>query len=124
MELDTAGTLHDHVATWTPTGWVAHEFATGVRVRDMEPAGPQTWRVYATPEVGAETYLLRAGTPDAAGLWRFESSLDIPRAVGRIEVIGSFRDPLRILATGSSSGREVETFFDGDIYVAGFPTCR
>jgi hypothetical protein len=123
MEIDATGVLHDHTASWTPDGWVAHEFATGVRVRDMEPVGPQTWRVYATPDTGVETYLLRAGTPNADHLWSFESTVDIPRAVGRIEVIGSFRDPLRILATGASSGREVETFFDGDIYVAGFPSC-
>jgi hypothetical protein len=33
-------------------------------------------------------------------------------------VIGGFRDPARILATGNSSAREV-TVADGDIYVAG-----
>jgi len=85
----------------------------------MEPVGPQTWRVYATPAVGVDTYLLRAGTPNAAEVWSYESSLDTPRAVQRIEVIGDFRSPLRILATGAASGREVGDFFDGDIYVAG-----
>jgi hypothetical protein len=117
MEIDATGLLHDHTATWTPQGWIAHEFATGIRVREMEPTGPQTWRVYTTPETGIQTYLLRSGH------WSLESTLDIPRAVQRIEVIGSFRDPLRILATGASSGREVETFFDGDVYAAGFPDC-
>jgi hypothetical protein len=120
MTTDTAGVLHDHTASWTDEGWVAHEIATDVRVRDMEPVGPQTWRVYATPAVGIDTYLLRGGTPDADWLWRYESSLDVPRAVGRIEVIGSYRDPLRILASGASSGRDVGLYYDGDIYVAGF----
>ncbi|NUR69619.1 MAG: hypothetical protein HOU81_02260 [Hamadaea sp.] len=119
MEIDVTGDLHDHTATWTPDGWVAREFATGVRVRDMEPAGPQTWRVYATPATGIDTYLLRAGTPDADELWSYESRIDIPDAVQRIEVIGGYRDPARILATGASSGRDVDTYYDGDIYVAG-----
>jgi len=119
MEIDVDGVLHDHTATWTGEGWAAHEIATGVRVRDMEEVGPQTWRVYATPETGIDTYLLRGGTPDADWLWRYETSIAIPRAVGRIEVIGGYRDPARILATGSSSGREVDVYYDGDIYVAG-----
>lgn len=121
MATDTAGVLHDHTATWTHRGWVAHEFATGIRVRDMEPAGLFSWRVYATPTTGIDTYLLRSGLPNSSQLWRYESSLDVPRAVGRIEVIGSHRDPLRILATGAASGREVPIYYDGDIYVAGFP---
>jgi BNR repeat-containing family member len=122
MTMDTGGTLHTHHAAWADAdrGWVAHEVATNVRVRDMEPIGPQTWRVYSTPAIGIDTYILRGGTPDADNLWTFESSLDIPRAVGRIEVIGDYRDPLRILATGASSGREVDVYYDGDIYVAGY----
>lgn len=81
--------------------------------------GPHTWRVYGTGATGIQTYLLRAGV---VASWQHESSLDIARAVGRIELIGSYRDPLRILATGASSGRDVSTFYDGDIYVAGLPT--
>ena len=75
--------------------------------------------MYATPATGIETYLLRAGTPDADNLWSYESRIEIPRAVQRVEVIGEYRDPARVLATGASSGREVDTYSDGDIYVAG-----
>ncbi|WP_084557453.1 BNR-4 repeat-containing protein [Hamadaea tsunoensis] len=124
MEIDTDGLLHDHTASWTGDGWLAQEFATNVRVREMEPAGPQTWRVYATPDTGIATYLLRAGTPNAHDFWRPETTIDIPRAVQRIELVGGYRDPVRILATGAASGRDVDTTFDGDIYVAGAPTCR
>jgi BNR repeat-containing family member len=123
MTTDTASVLHTHTAAWDPDrGWIAHEVATDVRVREMEQVGPQTWRVYASPAVGITTYLLRGGTPDGDHLWCYESKVDIPRAVGRIEVIGSFRDPVRILATGAASGRDVSTYFDGDIYVAGLGT--
>ena len=44
--------------------------------------------------------------------------LATPTPVQRIEVIGGYRDPARILATGASSARDVSTA-DGDVYVAG-----
>ncbi len=116
MQLDTAGVLHDFVGIWTPSGWRTREVATGVRVRDMEPIHAFTWRVYATREgttSGIGTYLLHAGS-----LWQDEMVIETPRAVQRIEVIGGYRDPARILASGASSAREV-TVADGDVYVAG-----
>ena len=116
MELDTAGVLHDHAAVWGPGGWVTASLGTGVRVRDMEPVDPFTWRVYATVEPAAPgivTYLLHAGTA-----WEYESTTATPRAVQRIEVITDHRDPARILATGTTSGRDV-SIADGDVYVAG-----
>lgn len=124
MQTDTAGVLHDHTATWTNEGWVAREFDTNVRVREMEQVGPQTWRVYATPATGINTYLLRAGTPNADWIWGHESTIDIARPVQRIELIGDHRDPARILATGTASGRDVDTYFDGDVYVVGAPDRR
>jgi hypothetical protein len=124
MEIDTAGVLHDHTATWTRDGWVAREFDTNVRVREMEQVGPQTWRVYATPATGIDTYLLHSGTWDAEWTWRHESTIDIARPIQRIELIGDHRDPARILATGAASGREVDTYFDGDVYVIGTPGRR
>jgi hypothetical protein len=117
MQVDAAGTLHDHSAVWSPPGgWRAREIGTGVRVRDMAQDGPLSWRVYGTDNAGTPgilTYRLTAG----AG-WRRESTIATPRPVQRIEVIDGYHDPARILATGASSAREVQVA-DGDIYVAG-----
>jgi hypothetical protein len=123
MQLDATGVLHDNLAVRTPRGWQAREVATGIRVRDMEPAGLLTWRVYATGEPAA-------GTPAPSGIqtflftagfwWRAGQVIPTPQAVQRIEVITNGRDPARILATGASSARDVTTA-DGDVYVAGFP---
>jgi len=121
MRYDATGMLHDHVAAWTGRGWRPVEVATGVRVRDMEPVDRHTWRIYATREgttSGIGTYTLDT---DHAGLaWQAGPVIETPRAVQRIEVIGHYRDPARLLASGASSAREV-TIADGDIYVAGFP---
>lgn len=119
MRLDTAGVLHVHTGVWAASGWTVREVATGVRVRDMEPAGPGVWRVYATVDGaagGIATYLLRPGVS-----WAPETVIGTPKAVQRIEVITDHRDPARILATGTSSAREVSVA-DGDVYVAG-STC-
>jgi BNR repeat-containing family member len=117
MRLDAAGTLHDYSALWSPLGgWQTRELGTGVRVRDMAQSGPLTWRVYGTDEGGATgigTYTLTAGLA-----WRFESTIPTPQPVQRVEVIGGYRDPARILATGASSARDVSVA-DGDVYVAG-----
>jgi hypothetical protein len=64
MQLDAGGVLHDNVAVRTPRGWQQREVATGIRVRDMEPAGLLTWRVYATGEPAA-------GTPAPSGIQTF-----------------------------------------------------
>ena len=83
----------------------------------MEKVDALTWRVYATtndPAVTAiSTFKLYAGT-----FWQSESTIPIPRAVQRIEVIDGYRDPARIIITGSSSARPADVA-DGDIYVAG-----
>jgi hypothetical protein len=116
MQLDAAGVLHDFAGLWTPFGWRTREVATGVRVRDMEPLNAFTWRVYATREgttSGIGAYLLHIGT-----VWQDESVIDTPRAVQRVEVIGDYRDPARLLASGASSAREVSVA-DGDVYVVG-----
>ena len=123
MQLDATGILHDNLAVRTPHGWQAREVATGVRVRDMEPSGLLTWRVYATGEppagtpapTGIQTFLFTAGF-----WWRAGQVIPTPQAVQRIEIITNGRDPARILATGASSARDVTTA-DGDVYVAGFP---
>jgi hypothetical protein len=117
MQIDTAGVLHDHVAVWTRGRWRVGQLGTGVRIRDMEPVGRWTWRVYATRDGASdiETYRLHLGT-----WWRPESVIATPRPVQRIEVVAGYRDPLRVLATGASSARDV-TVADGDIYAAGCP---
>ena len=116
MQLDETGLIHDHAAVFTGAGWYTREIGTGARIRDMEPSGLATWRVYATNDAatsGIDTYQLFVGV-----LWRHESTIPTPKAVQRIEVIGGYRDPARILATGASSDRDVAVA-DGDIYVAG-----
>ena len=115
MQLDAEGQLHDQAALWSPLGWQAREVATGVRVRDMERLDAETWRVYGTDTAGGvSTYRLSAGNR-----WRFESTIPTPRPVQRVEVIGGYHDPARILVTGASSDRDVAVA-DGDVYVAGF----
>ncbi|GAA3943607.1 hypothetical protein Aau02nite_01240 [Amorphoplanes auranticolor] len=62
-----------------------------MRVRDMEPAGPASWRIYATPAGGTPgigAYRLTAGS-----LWRYEATIATPKPVQRIEVIDGYRDP-------------------------------
>jgi hypothetical protein len=117
MQLDADAQVHDQAASWSPLGgWRTREVATGVRVRDMEQVDATSWRVYGTDNAGAPgigTYRLTAGTG-----WQFESTIPTPQAVQRIEVIGGYRDPARILATGASSARDVSVA-DGDVYVAG-----
>src|SRR5256885_1490191 len=123
MQLDANGVLHDNLAVRTPHGWQAREVTTGVRVRDMEPAGLLTWRGDANRQApagtpaptGIQTFLFTAGF-----WWRAGQVIPTPRAVQRIEIITNGRDPARILATRASSARDVTTA-DGDVYVAGFP---
>ncbi|HEV2781618.1 MAG TPA: BNR-4 repeat-containing protein, partial [Actinophytocola sp.] len=112
---DDAGVQHNRVSRWTGRDWRTDEVATGIRTRDIERLDALTWRVYATRDgqPNIETYLLTAGR-----FWRPETVISTPRPVQRIEVIGNFRDPARILATGAASAREV-TVADGDVYVAG-----
>jgi hypothetical protein len=120
MQLDETGLVHDHAAVFTglpaSSGWYTREIGTGARIRDMEQSGPATWRVYATSDAatsGIDTYQLFGGL-----VWHHESTIPTAKAVQRIEVIGGYRDPARILATGASSDRDVAVA-DGDIYVAG-----
>ena len=117
MQLDPAGGVHDHAAVWSPlTGWRAREVAAGARVRDMEPDGPLSWRVYTTPADGTTGIGVARLT---AGLtWTATATVATPQPVQRIEVIAGHRDPARILVTGASSAREV-TVADGDVSTAG-----
>jgi hypothetical protein len=119
MRIDADGMPRPNVGVWSRgRGWRNTEVGAGVRVRDMERLGPVGWRVYATAADGTpgiRTYRL---TPGAG--WRYESVIPTPKPVQRIEVIDGYRDPVRILATGASSARDVSVA-DGDIYVAGPP---
>jgi hypothetical protein len=122
MQIDATAQIHTHAAVHVPgSGWQAREVGTGFRIRDMEPVDRLTWRLYGTPDNGVpgtlpniETYRLALGSH-----LQHEATIATPQPVQRIEVIGGFRDPARILATGNSSAREV-TVADGDIYVAGY----
>ncbi|MFC4013763.1 BNR-4 repeat-containing protein [Nonomuraea purpurea] len=107
--------FHVYSSVWTPRGWRSDEVATGLRAREMEPIGPNTWRVYTTVDgqSGIATHRLGHGRR-----WEPETVIPTPKPVARIELITAFRDPARILATGASSAREV-TVADGDVYVAG-----
>jgi hypothetical protein len=82
----------------------------------MAKVNELTWRIYATVE----------GTTNSVGVYQLyggawlnqESTIPTAKQVQRIEVIGGYRDPARILMSGNSTGRDV-TIADGDIYVAG-----
>jgi hypothetical protein len=115
MQTDPAGVLGVHAAVWTRGGWRTRQLGTDLRIRDMEPVGRWTWRVYTTRDLAPDiqTHRLRLGL-----WWRPESVIATPRPVQRVEVVGDHRDPIRILATGSSSARDVAVA-DGDIYAAG-----
>jgi hypothetical protein len=113
--LDKSLLFHNFAAVWTGSAWRITEVATGYHLREMEPLGPTTWRVYAARELrpDIDTYLLESGQQ-----WTAETTIRTGREVQRIELIGGFRDPARILATGNSTDRDVSVA-DGDIYLAG-----
>ncbi|GAB3914707.1 hypothetical protein GCM10029964_126650 [Kibdelosporangium lantanae] len=112
---DDNAVTHNKVSRWTGTTWETTEVATGLRTREIEQVNSVTWRVYATRDgkPNIETYLLTFARD-----WRPESMIPTAKPVQRIELIGGFHDPARILASGASTAREVAVA-DGDIYVAG-----
>ncbi|MBP2321555.1 hypothetical protein JOF56_001940 [Kibdelosporangium banguiense] len=112
---NTTGTTLNQASVWNGRAWETKQVFSGIRTREIERVNLATWRVYATRDgqPNIETYLLTFGKD-----WRAESVITTPKPVQRIEVIGDFRDPARILASGASSAREVSVA-DGDIYVAG-----
>jgi hypothetical protein len=112
---NATGTPLNQASVWNGRAWETKQVFSGVRTREVERVNLATWRVYATRDgkPNIETYLLTFGKD-----WRAESVITTPKPVQRVEVIGDFRDPARILASGASSAREVSVA-DGDIYVAG-----
>jgi BNR repeat-containing family member len=121
MQADAAGTLHDKISVYARRAWTTTEVGAGMRIRDMEPVSPTTWRAYTTVDTqpNIDTWLLRETRTGIA--WTHESTLPTAKPVQRIELVTNFRDPIRIIATGASSARDVSVA-DGDITVAGFPT--
>jgi hypothetical protein len=115
FEFDETGTALNRLAVWNGRRWVPRQVATGLRTREVEPVLPGVWRAYATrdDQPSIETFLVIAGR-----IWRPETVIATPKPVQRIETVTSFADPIRILATGASSARDV-AIADGDIYVAG-----
>ncbi|MFC0116016.1 BNR-4 repeat-containing protein [Kibdelosporangium aridum] len=112
---NTTGTQLNHASVWNGRNWETQQVASGLRTREVERVNLATWRVYATRDgqPNIETYLLTFGKN-----WRQETVIPTRKPVQRVEVIGNFRDPARILASGASSARDV-AIADGDIYVAG-----
>ena len=81
--LDGAG--HERVKIVVSGGF------TGARIRDMEPSGPATWRIYTTDDAAPrsiDTYQLFAGV-----LWHHESTIPTPKAV---------RVPYELISSGST----------------------
>jgi hypothetical protein len=113
---EAKGPLHNYLSTWNGLSWETKEVARGLRVREMEPLNPLTWRVYATEDgkPNVNTYLVRFGRT-----WSAESVIPTTKPVQRIELVKDFRDPVRVLMSGASSARDVAVA-DGDIYTAGF----
>jgi hypothetical protein len=117
MQLDASGVLHNYTGVHRLFGgWRVTDVGTGFRVRDMEALNPATWRVYATPEPGGPG--IRSYDFVAGVLWRTGPVTPTRQAVQRIEVVTDGQDPARILATASSSDRDVSVA-DGDVYVLG-----
>ena len=87
---DNSALLHNWAAVWTGSGWHVTEVDTGLRTRDMEQIGPDTWRVYANREGSPDilTYLLGSGQT-----WTAESTISTPKEIQRIEVATRGRDP-------------------------------
>jgi hypothetical protein len=112
--------VDDYLSTWTGASWQTKKIGSGMRLREMEPLGAGTWRVYTTlheqPDI--TTYLVNEGQD-----WIMESVIPTPREAQRIELITGFKDPARVLATGNSSDRDVSVA-DGDIQVIGLPTTK
>jgi hypothetical protein len=113
---EAKGPLHNYLSTWNGLSWETKEVARGLRVREMEPLNPLTWRVYATEDgkPNVNTYLVRFGRT-----WTAESVIPTTKPVQRIELVKDFRDSVRVLMSGASSARDVAVA-DGDIYTAGF----
>ncbi|HWO63221.1 MAG TPA: BNR-4 repeat-containing protein [Umezawaea sp.] len=109
------GPLHDYLSWWNGFRWQTREVARGLRVREMEPLGLATWRVYATEDgkPNVNTYRVVLGRT-----WEAEAVIPTAKPVQRIELIKDFRDPVRVLLSGASSARDVAVA-DGDISVAG-----
>jgi hypothetical protein len=121
MQIDATAQVHTWSSVHVPgAGWQSHELGIGYRIRDIEEVDRLTWRVYGTPDLGTpgvlpniDTFKLTLGTN-----LQHESTIVTPKPVQRIEVIGGYKDPARILATGNSTGRDV-AIADGDVYVVG-----
>ena len=116
MQLDAAAQVHIHTAVHVPVaGWRSREVATGFRIRDMERVDELTWRIYTTRDglTGIETFRLHHGTR-----LRTEATIATSQPVQRIEVIGGYREPAHLLATGNSSARDV-SIADGNVFVVG-----
>lgn len=113
MTADANGVPHAHAALSNSGGWQVVEVAEGLRLKEMEPIGGDTWRVYATRdgEPGVELY-----TVDGSLRWQAAGRIDTPKPVQRIELVTGGKPPARLLATGASTARSV-TVADGDIYV-------
>jgi hypothetical protein len=121
FEADAQAVFHVRSAVWGGRAWKVTELAAGpgLRVREIEPAGWDTWRVFTTVDLkpGVQTALLRGGDR-----YRLGELIPTAKPVQRIELIEHAREPARLLATGASSAREVEVA-DGDIYVLGAARC-
>ena len=81
----------------------------------MERVDELTWRIYTTRDglTGIETFRLHHGTR-----LRTEATIATSQPVQRIEVIGGYREPAHLLATGNSSARDV-SIADGNVFVVG-----
>ncbi|PRY46102.1 hypothetical protein [Umezawaea tangerina] len=112
---EAGGPLHDNLSWWNGVRWQTEEVARGLRVREMEPLSPTTWRVYATEDgkPNVTTYRVVPGRT-----WTAEAVIPTAKPVQRVELVGHFRDPVRVLLSGASSARDVAVA-DGDISVAG-----
>jgi hypothetical protein len=118
MRFDLAGGVHVYSSVNVPgAGWQTREIGREYAAREMEQVDDFTWRIYGLPSgataTGLEVHRLTLGNNAQR-----EGTLAAGKKMGRVELIGGYRNPMRILAAGAPSAPEL-TVADGDIHVFG-----
>ena len=100
---------------WRGNKWKPSVVAENQGLLDMEPVGPNAFRVYlaARESPGIQTY-----TANSSGKWQPETFIATPTPVQRAVVIKDYKDPFRLLITGNSDIKD-QRLADRNIYVTG-----
>jgi hypothetical protein len=105
-----------HAAAWQGHEWRIAEMTREATLFDKEQISPTAFRVYANPADGTPavyTYILENGSH-----WRSEARVRTPTRIQRANLIAGFRDPARVVLTGSATS---VTAPQGGMFVLGTP---